>query len=48
MSDPWHCEECGEKQTDPPATTETYPGHEGDVELWFCEECARHERGGRP
>jgi len=43
MSETWHCEECGESHSAAPHI-ETYPGVEGDVELWFCEECARHER----
>jgi len=40
----WHCEECGEPQKGTPASTESYPGVESDVELWFCSECTRHER----
>ena len=40
----WHCEECGEPQKGTPASTESYPGVESDVELWFCNECTRHER----
>jgi len=42
--EPWHCEECGEQFTGHPASTETYPGPEGDVQLWFCDECTRYER----
>lgn len=44
MSDHWHCEECGEPQGDQPASVETFPTDEGSVELWFCDECTRHER----
>jgi len=44
MVESWHCEECGEEQTGNSAHVETYPGHEGDVELWFCAECTRYER----
>lgn len=44
MSDAWYCEECGERHTGTPASTETYPGVEGSVELWFCDECTRYER----
>jgi hypothetical protein len=44
MSDSWFCEECGEERTGQPASIETYPGVGGDVKLWFCDECTRHER----
>lgn len=44
MSDAWFCEECGEEFLGTPAATESYPTSEGSVELWFCAECARHER----
>ena len=44
MNETYHCEECGETYSTPPASKETYPGLEGDVELWFCEECTRYER----
>ena len=38
------CEECGGWRDAPPASRETYPGVEGEVELWFCGECTRYER----
>ena len=41
------CEECGEEHTGTPASVETFPGPDGGIELWFCDECTRHERGGR-
>jgi len=44
MSEQYQCEECGEMRTAPPASKESYPGVDGDVELWFCEECTRYER----
>jgi len=44
MSEPWFCEECGEEYTGTPASVETFPGPEGEIELWFCGECTRHER----
>jgi len=40
----YRCEECGEVYAQPPTSVATYPGVEDDVELWFCEECTRHER----
>lgn len=40
----WHCEECGEEFLSAPAAVESFPGPDGDVELWFCAECARYER----
>jgi len=42
--EPWHCEECGEQFRGPPASSETVTGYDGDVELWFCDECTRYER----
>ena len=44
MTDTWHCEECGEPHTGNPQHVEKVPGVEGEIELWFCQECTRYER----
>ena len=38
------CENCGEWNDVPAGSVEKYPGHEGPIELWFCDECTRYER----
>jgi len=44
MTEQWACEECGEFHTGEPAKKESYPGYEGRVELWFCENCITEPR----
>jgi len=35
----WTCENCGDVSTGEPAHKIKRKGHEGQIELWFCENC---------